>query len=312
MTISLIVPVLNEEAAIPHFYAAVRQCPGLADETVEIVFVNDGSEDDTARIIRDLSADDSLVTAVNFSRNFGKEPALMAGLDLATGDAVVPIDVDLQDPIEVVETMIDLWRKGAEVVLARRSDRRSDGFLKRVTAKAYYRCHNLISKPKIEANVGDFRLMDRRVIEVIRSMPERNLFMKGLLSWVGFRTEVIDYVRSPRIAGRTKFSGWRLWNFALEGITSFSTVPLRLWVYLGLCISLVSGIYAGYIVFGKIVYDNPVPGYPSLMTGILFFGGVQLIGIGVLGEYIGRIYLEVKGRPRYVVSSIIKCGKDTL
>lgn len=306
MNISLIVPVFNEALTIELFHRTVRAEPSLAHHQVEIVFINDGSTDATAAILRRLAEQDERVVAVNFSRNFGKEPALFAGLDYATGDAVIPMDVDLQDPVEVLPRLIAAWQEGAEVVLAKRQDRSSDGFAKRGFAAMFYYLHNRIASTKIEANVGDFRLMDRKVVEAIKTLPEHVLFMKGVLSWVGFNTVVVNYERASRSAGTSKFNGWKLWNLALEGITSFSTLPLRLWSYIGGAVSLGSLVYAGWTVLDKFLYGNPVPGYPSLMTAILFLGGVQLIGIGVLGEYIGRIYLEAKQRPRYVVREVLR------
>lgn len=305
MKLSLVVPVFNEEAMLALFYRTVRESEALAPYDVEIVLVNDGSTDTTSEIAQQLVATDEMVVLVDFSRNFGKEPALFAGLSYATGDAVIPIDVDLQDPIDVIPRLVERWQQGADVVLAKRVDRRQDGFLKRLSAEGFYRFHNSISTPKIEENVGDFRLMSRPVVNSILQMPERNLFMKGVLSWVGYTTDVVSYERAARAAGSTKFNGWKLWNLAIEGITSFSTVPLRIWTYLGLGVALFSFIYAAWLVMGKIMWGNPVPGYPSLMTAILFLGGVQLVGIGVLGEYIGRIYIEVKQRPRYVVKRVL-------
>ncbi|MBW3508479.1 glycosyltransferase family 2 protein [Janthinobacterium lividum] len=306
MRISLVVPVFNEEDAIPIFYKTVRNLASLAQYEIEIVFVNDGSKDKTCDIANALALVDPLVTLINFSRNFGKEPALFAGLEYATGDAVIPIDVDLQDPIEIIPLLIEKWQSGVDVVLAKRVDRQADGYLKRRSAEAFYSLHNKISNPIIEENVGDFRLMSRQVVDEIKKLPERNLFMKGILSWVGFNTEVVEYVRAERVAGKTKFNGWKLWNLALEGITSFSTFPLRIWSYIGLGVALFSFLYAAWMVVDKLIWGNVVPGYPSLMTAMLFLGGVQLIGIGVLGEYIGRIYIESKNRPRYIVKDIVK------
>lgn len=308
MKVSLIVPVFNEEQAIELFYKSVRQHPALKAHAVEVVFINDGSGDQTGPLARNIALADDLVLLIEFSRNFGKEPALFAGLEYASGDVVVPMDVDLQDPIEVIPRLIAEWEKGAEVVLAKRRDRSCDSYLKRSGATLFYRLLDHIASPHIEQNVGDFRLMDRKVVEVIKTLPEYQLFMKGVLSWAGFTTVVIEYDRATRAAGQSKFNGWKLWNLALEGITSFSTVPLRLWTYLGGCISMVSLVYAAYLVVGKLLLGNDVPGYPSLMTAILFLGGVQLIGIGVLGEYIGRIYLETKHRPRYVIKAMIRGG----
>ncbi|GAB3401205.1 glycosyltransferase family 2 protein [Erwinia aphidicola] len=299
MKISLVVPVFNEEDAIPIFYQSVRS--ELAQYEVEIVFVNDGSSDGTEAIINALAVSDQLVKPISFTRNFGKEPALFAGLEHATGDAVIPIDVDLQDPINVIPHMIYKWQTGADVVLAKRSDRASDSHVKRKTAEWFYRLHNKISSPKIEENVGDFRLMSRATVENIKQLPERNLFMKGVLSWVGGHVEVVEYTRAERVAGTTKFNGWKLWNLALEGITSFSTLPLRIWTYLGLCVAGISFLYGAWMIVDTMAFGNAVRGYPSLLVSILFLGGIQLIGIGVLGEYIGRIYVEVKKRPRYVL-----------
>lgn len=301
MKISLVVPVFNEEATIPIFYKTVRGFEELKQYDVEIVFINDGSKDATESIINALAVADPLVVPLSFTRNFGKEPALFAGLDRATGDAVIPIDVDLQDPIEVIPHLVEKWQAGADMVLAKRTDRSTDSHLKRKSAEWFYKLHNKISNPQIEENVGDFRLMSREVVENIKLLPERNLFMKGILSWVGGKTDVVEYARAERVAGNSKFNGWKLWNLALEGITSFSTFPLRMWTYIGLFVASMSFLYGAWMIVDKIFFGNSVPGYPSLLVSILFLGGIQLIGVGVLGEYIGRIYVEVKHRPRYVV-----------
>ncbi|EPA92775.1 glycosyltransferase family 2 protein [Pseudomonas umsongensis] len=309
MKVSLIVPVFNEEQAINLFYQAVRRELKLDGAEVEIVFINDGSTDGTAAQAAALAQVDEQVMLINFSRNFGKEPALFAGLEYASGDAVIPMDVDLQDPISVIPLLIEQWQQGADVVLAKRRDRTSDSYLKRHSAALFYHLLNRISYTRIEENVGDFRLMDRKVVDVIRTLPEHQLFMKGVLSWAGFNTVVVEYERAERVAGSSKFNVWKLWNLALEGVTSFSTVPLRLWTYVGGGISIFAVLYAVYMVLDKIFFGNSVPGYPSLMTAILFLGGVQLIGIGILGEYVGRIYIEAKHRPRYVIKDIVG-GKD--
>ncbi|MGT6503423.1 glycosyltransferase family 2 protein [Escherichia coli] len=301
MKISLVVPVFNEEATIPIFYKTVREFEGLKEHEVEIVFINDGSSDSTESIINALAVSDKLVVPLSFTRNFGKEPALFAGLDNATGEAVIPIDVDMQDPIDVIPHLIEKWQDGADMVLAKRTDRSTDGRLKRKSAEWFYKLHNKISTPKIEENVGDFRLMSREVVENIKLLPERNLFMKGVLSWVGGKIDVVEYARAERVAGNSKFNGWKLWNLALEGITSFSTFPLRMWTYIGLAVASLSFIYGAWMILDKILFGNSVPGYPSLLVSILFLGGIQLIGIGVLGEYIGRIYIETKKRPKYIL-----------
>ncbi|WP_312118016.1 glycosyltransferase family 2 protein [Kosakonia cowanii] len=303
MKISLVVPVFNEEEAIPIFYKTVRGYDALKPYTVELVFINDGSKDATETIINTLALSDPLVVPLSFTRNFGKEPALFAGLEHATGEAIIPMDVDLQDPVEVIPHLIAKWQAGADMVLAKRSDRSTDGRMKRKSAEWFYKLHNKISYPQIEENVGDFRLMSREVVENIKLLSERNLFMKGILSWVGGNTDIVEYIRADRVAGKSKFNGWKLWNLALDGITSFSTFPLRIWTYIGLSVSLLSFFYAIWMVIDKLLWGNPVPGYPSLMTAILFLGGIQLIGIGILGEYMGRVYTEVKKRPRYLIKN---------
>lgn len=301
MKISLVVPVFNEEDAIPIFYNHVRESKELSNYTLELVFINDGSKDSSEAILSALSVSDPLVRVIAFTRNFGKEAALFAGLEYATGDAIIPIDVDLQDPISVIPSLIEAWQAGADMVLAKRTDRTSDSRLKRLSAAWFYKLQNKISSAKIEENVGDFRLMSRDVVENIKLLPERNLFMKGILSWVGGNVEIVEYTRAKRVAGTTKFNGWKLWNLALEGITSFSTLPLRIWTYIGLGVATASFIYGFWMIFDTLIFGNPVRGYPSILVSILFLGGVQLIGIGALGEYIGRIYLESKGRPRYLI-----------
>lgn len=301
MKISLVVPVFNEQETIPIFYKAVREYENFEKYNVEIIFINDGSKDRTEIIINTLSLSDSLIIPLNFTRNFGKEAALVAGIEHATGDVVIPMDVDLQDPIEIIPLMIEEWEQGAEVVLAKRVDRSTDSYLKRKTASSFYKLHNKISSPKIEENVGDFRLMSKHIAESIKNLPEKNLFMKGILSWVGGNTTIVEYSRPVRSAGTTKFNGWKLWNLALEGLTSFSTIPLKIWTYVGLLIASMSFFYGVWMVIETLLFGNDVKGYPSLITSILFLGGVQLIGIGILGEYIGRIYIETKNRPRYLL-----------
>lgn len=301
MKISLVVPVHNEQETIEFFYDKIRSYLASSPYKIEIIFIDDGSHDITEEIIYFLERNDSLVKAISFTRNFGKEAALMAGLSYATGDAVIPIDVDLQDPIELIPQMIEAWENGAEIVLAKRIDRLSDSWLKRVTASIFYRLHNKISYPEIAENVGDFRLLSRPIVEQILLLSEKNLFMKGIFSWVGGETITLEYKRATRVAGQTKFNAWKLWNLALEGVTSFSTFPLRIWTYIGLFIATLSFLYGTWMILQTLIWGNPVKGYPSLLVSILFLGGVQLIGIGVLGEYLGRVYIEVKNRPRYLL-----------
>lgn len=304
--ISLVVPVFNEEEAIPIFYQSVRDEMALKDYPVEMVFIDDGSTDGSEVLLTALASTDELVKVLFFTRNFGKEAALFAGLEQARGDVIIPIDVDLQDPLDVIPRMLARWQAGAEVVLAKRSERNTDSFMKRKAAAWFYRIHNTISSPKIEENVGDFRLMSRNVVDSITQMSERNLFMKGILSWGGHQAEVVTYQRAPRSAGKSKFNSKKLWNLAVEGITSFSTAPLKLSTYIGLTIATLSFLYGLWLMIDKIINGNAVPGYPSLMVSILFLGGVQLIAIGILGEYIGRIYIETKQRPRYLLKKTSK------
>lgn len=299
--ISLIVPVLNEEEAIPVFYQAVRAYEELQHYQVEIIFIDDGSTDNSDTILSQLAQQDVLVKHLSFTRNFGKEAALFAGLKHASGDAIIPIDVDLQDPIEVIPQLLTAWEEGADVVLAKHTERKTDSWLKRKTAEWFYKIHNKIAPVGIEENVGDFRLMSKTVVASILKLPERNLFMKGVFSWVGYQQAIVTYSRPARKVGKTKFNGWRLWNLAVEGITSFSTTPLKLSTYFGVFIALLSFVYGAWLIFDKLINDNPVPGYPSLMVSVLFLGGVQLIAIGILGEYVGRIYIETKQRPRYLL-----------
>jgi glycosyltransferase involved in cell wall biosynthesis len=310
LQLSLVVPVYNEAETVRLFVDHVVQVFKERNEIqVEVVFVNDGSSDDTLQRLVKIQAELPWVKIVDLSRNFGKEAALSAGLQAAEGRVVVPIDVDLQDPPELILEMIDRWREGYEVVLARRVHRGSDSWAKRTSADWFYRLHNKIADSQIPSNVGDFRLMDRSVVDVINDLPESRRFMKGLFAWVGFRTAYVDYTRPERVAGTTKFNGWRLWNFALEGITSFSTAPLRIWTYLGLFVSILALLFAASIVLKVLIEGVDVPGYASLMVAVTFLGGLQLIGIGVLGEYLGRTYLESKHRPVFLVRRIYE-AKD--
>ncbi|WP_367394905.1 glycosyltransferase family 2 protein [Cupriavidus sp. Agwp_2] len=300
--LSLVVPFYNESEALDAFFMRVVPIlESISSTRFEIVCINDGSSDDTLGKLVDVSRGDARIRVIDLTRNFGKEAALTAGIDEALGDAVIPIDADLQDPPELIPTLVQHWRQGAEVVLAQRASRATDSFLKRLTAAAYYRVHNSLSDLKIPENVGDFRLMDRAVVNALKQLPERHRFMKGLFAWVGFSTVVVQYERAPRCAGKSKFSGRRLWNLALEGITSFSSVPLHTWTYIGSVIAALAFCYGVYIVIRTLLLGVDVPGYASVLSVLLFFGGLQLIGLGVVGEYIGRIYDESKGRPIYLV-----------
>ena len=303
--ISLVVPFYNEGPGITAFAAAIGQLmDSLPSYAFEVVCVDDGSCDDTLAKLTALALTDSRYLVVELSRNFGKEAALTAGLDHARGDAVIPMDADLQDPPEVVTAMLAAWEQGAEVVLARRVDRSTDSFLKRTTAELFYQVHNRSCCVPIPPNVGDFRLMDRVAVEALKRLPEQQRFMKGLFAWVGFRTTTVDYARPPRLTGESKFSGWKLWNFALEGLTSFSIVPLKWWTYIGLMGALSTVGYAAWIVLRTLIFGVDLPGYASLLVAILFLGSLQLISIGILGEYVGRIYMESKNRPLYIVRKV--------
>ncbi|KXV65214.1 bactoprenol glucosyl transferase [Acetobacter orleanensis] len=303
--ISLVVPFYNEGESVDLFAQGILPVLStLSDTEWEIVCVDDGSKDDTLKRLIALASQDSRFRVVELSRNFGKEAAMTAGLDSATGAAIIIIDADLQDPPELIPDMIQAWRQGAEVVLGRRVDRSTDSAAKRLTASWFYSLHNKLSKIKIPSNVGDFRLMDRCVVDALQQLPERQRFMKGLFAWVGFRTVTLDYVRAARNAGETKFSGLALWNFALEGLTSFSTLPIRIWTYLGSIGALLALLYGLFIVGRTLFLGNSVPGYASIFFAVTFFGSIQIISIGMLGEYIGRIYMETKQRPIYLVRKI--------
>ena len=303
--LSLVIPVKDEQEAIAAFLKRVipilESLDDPAARSFEILFIDDGSSDRTLEVIRDAHAADPRVRGLSLSRNFGKEAALSAGLDSAHGLSVIPMDVDMQDPPEVIAPMIAQWRAGFDVVYGVRDNRESDSLPKRLTADLYYRAHNWLSSDKIPEHAGDFRLLDRRVVEVIKSMPERNRFMKGLFAWAGFKSAGVSYHREERAVGTTKFNYWKLWTLAVDGITSASTVPLRVWSYLGGAVALFALGYAIFIVVRTLTSGIEVPGYASMMVAVLFLGGLQLLSLGVLGEYVGRILIETKARPIYVV-----------
>jgi glycosyltransferase involved in cell wall biosynthesis len=305
--LSVVVPVKNEEDGILPFVARVGAILDAiaADSGWEILFVDDGSTDATLAAIVAANLVDPRVRALSLSRNFGKEAALSAGLDHARGNAVIPMDVDMQDPPEVLPEMVAKWREGHEMVFGVRRSRAEDSFTKRVTAGLFYRAHNMVSVDKIPENAGDFRLMDRKVVDVIRAMPERNRFMKGLFAWAGFRQAAVEYDRAERETGTTKYNYWKLWTLALDGITSASTVPLRIWSYVGAIVALFAFGYGTFLTVDTMMFGNAVPGYASIMTSVLFLGGIQLISLGVLGEYVGRILTETKQRPLYVVRDTV-------
>lgn len=299
--LSVVVPVFNEEGSIGLFLDQMVPVLEKIGEPYEIIFADDGSRDRTLDEILALRERHPAVKVVVLSRNFGKDIALTAGLDCARGKAVIAIDVDLQDPPSVIPDMVEKWRAGNDVVYARRITRETDTRAKRLTASWFYRIHHALAEIDIPDDTGDFRLVDRAVIVALRRLPERNRFMKGLFTWVGFRQAEVQYVRQSRAAGSSKWSYWRLWNFALDGITSFSTLPLRIWSYVGGTISLLAFAYASFLVLRTLIYGADVPGYASLMVVVLLLGGINLLSLGIMGEYLGRTYMEVKNRPLYLV-----------
>jgi glycosyltransferase involved in cell wall biosynthesis len=301
--LSIVVPVYNEEEVLPAFH---RRLVGVLDTLpmgAEILYVNDGSTDDSLRVLQSLRESDPRISIVDLSRNFGKEYALTAGCDYAQGDAAVVIDADLQDPPELIPQLVKHWVEGYDVIYAQRIGRDGESWIKKGTAFLFYRILRQVSRIEIPKDTGDFRLMTRKALEALRKLPEHHRFMKGLFAWIGFSQKAVPYHRDSRYAGTTKWNYWKLWNFALEGFTSFTTAPLRAATYLGVLVAIVAFSYAGVIAFEKLAYGNEVPGYPSLMVVILFLGGIQLITIGVLGEYLGRMFNETKRRPLYLVKS---------
>lgn len=302
--LSIVVPMLNEAEVLDRFFERLGRVLERLGLSHEIVVVNDGSSDDTLARLLEHRARDPAIKVISLSRTFGKDIALSAGFDHARGRAVVPIDADLEDPPELIETMVARWREGYDVVYATRMRRPGDSWLKRTTAHFFYRVFGAVADVPIPRDTGDFRLLDRRVVDVMVRLPERTRFMKGLFAWVGFKQTAIYYEREPRPAGGTKWNYWRLWNFAVDGITSFSSLPLKVWSYCGFVISLFAFLYAVVLAIRKLLHDVDVPGYTSLMVVVLFLGGIQLITLGILGEYMGRVYNEVKGRPLYVVREL--------
>ncbi len=302
--LSVVVPFHNEEETVDLFFERLEAVLSRLTPSYEIVCVDDGSQDGTLEALMRHQRRNGRIVIVELSRNFGKDAAISAGLDHARGRAIVFIDSDLQDPPELIEPMFAKWLQGHEVVYARRRERRSDGLVKRFTAWAFYRVYNAIAEVPIPLDTGDFRLIDRKVADVLRQLPERTRFMKGLFAWVGFRQASVEYDRPERAAGRTKWNLWKLWNFALDGLTSASTVPLRVWSYVGLLIAAFSFLYALYIIGKTLVLGVDVPGYASLMTVVLFLGGLNIIATGILGEYLGRVHRETLQRPLYIVREV--------
>lgn len=302
--ISVVVPAYNEQEVLPEFFRrTVAVLDGISAE-YEILFVNDGSTDDTLQLLRNLQAKYPRISIVDLSRNFGKEAALTAGLDHAVGDAIVVIDADLQDPPELIPQMIEEWQRGYDVVFARRVERAGETWLKKLTAKYFYQVMEACGPVKLPNNVGDFRLLSRRALDELLRLRETHRFMKGLFAWVGFDQKSIDYHRDPRFAGETKWNYWKLWNLSLEGITSFTISPLKFSTYLGLTVAMFAFGYGGWIIFKTFVFGEDVRGFPTMMVAVLGLGGVQLIVLGVMGEYLGRVFNEAKARPIYLTKSV--------
>lgn len=300
--LSVVVPLFNEAEVLAEFHRRLSAAmAGLG--AWEVIYVNDGSTDASLQVLERLRAADGRIGVLNFARNFGKEAAMTAGLDHAAGAAVVVIDADLQDPPELIPELVAAWREGVDVVYAQRRVRHGESWLKRTTAGAFYRLMRGVGDVQLPRDTGDFRLMSRRAVDALGQLRERHRFMKGLFAWIGFPSRAVLYDRAPRHAGISKWSYWRLWNFAIEGITGYTVVPLKVATYLGLLIAVASGIYGTAIIVRTALFGSDVPGYPSLLTVVLFLGGAQLMTLGIIGEYLGRIFNETKRRPLYLVEA---------
>lgn len=300
-TLSIVVPAFNEADNLLALYDRLAPILDGLGESWELVLVNDGSKDATLDVMQRLHAQDGRIAIVNFSRNFGKEAATTSGLDHAAGEAVILLDADLQDPPELIPEMVAAWRRGFDTVYAQRRQRRGETWLKRVTAAVFYRVLSHTGPVRVPHDTGDFRLISRRVVTALGEFREHHRFMKGLFAWVGFPSCAVSYDRSPRHAGHSAWNYWKLWNLALEGITSFTTAPLRIATYLGLTIGVGAGFYLAAIIIGTLIFGNKVSGYPSLLAVTLLLGGTQLVTLGIIGEYLARVFDEVKCRPLYLV-----------
>ena len=304
-SLSIIAPVFNEQETISCFHQRLSTALTKTDmDNLEIIYINDGSTDKSLLLLLNLQEKDSRIKIIDLSRNFGKEAAMTAGLEHATGEAVVVIDVDLQDSPELINEMIKEWRCGYDVVNMRRLSRQGDTRLKKITARLFYSFMGHVGQVKLPKDVGDFYLLSRRALDAFLQMPERTRFIKGLFAWIGFSTKELTYHRDARYAGRSKWNYWSLWNLAIEGITSFTITPLKISSYVGVITSLIALLYGGFTVAKTLLFGNPVPGYPSMLVIILFLGGLQLLAIGVMGEYLGRIFIETKQRPQYIVKHL--------
>ncbi|HVN33770.1 MAG TPA: glycosyltransferase family 2 protein [Casimicrobiaceae bacterium] len=305
-SLSVVVPLLDEEEVLPDFHRRLSAVLDAIEAESEVVYVNDGSSDRTMALLTEIHARDARVAVIELSRNFGKEVAMSAGLDAARGDAVIVIDADLQDPPELIPEMLRKWLEGNDAVVMRRRSRAQESWLKKATARVFYGAMGRLGTIEIPENVGDFRLLSRRAAAALRRFPERARFMKGLFAWIGFRSVEIEYDRDGRYAGTSKWNYWHLWNFALEGITSFSVGPLKLASYVGFLTSVAAFAFGMKFVFKTLLYGDPVAGFPTLVTLVLFLGGLQLMALGVIGEYLARMFIEVKQRPLYLVQRYLR------
>jgi len=306
--ISIIAPAYNEGDVLLPFYNRLVSVLDTMTENFEIIFVNDGSIDKTLPLADELRRHDERITIISLSRNFGKEIALTAGLDYAQGDAAIIIDTDLQDPPELIPQLVHYWKEGFDIVYAKRVARDGESIVKKASAYCFYRVMKRLTRIKIPEDTGDFRLLSRQAVDSLSQLREQHRFMKGLFSWIGFSQKEIPYRRDPRYGGKTKWNYWALWNFALDGITSFTAAPLKISTYFGLFVALCAFLFGVFIFIKTFLYGDPVAGYPSLMVVILFLGGVQLMAIGIIGEYIGRLFDEAKGRPLYFIKDYIKAN----
>ena len=309
-TIDILIPCYNEETVLRECYRRTKEATAkIANYDFRFIFVNDGSSDATLNIMRELHEQDDAVNYIDLSRNFGKELAMMAGIDFSTGDALVVMDADLQDPPELIGEMIKYWQDGYDDISAKRRNRAGESFFKKWSSHAYYRILQRVSDIEVQRDVGDFRLLDRRCVNALKQMREAQRYTKGLFTWVGFRKKEILFDRDARAAGQTKWNYWKLFNLAVEGITSFTIIPLRAASFIGFVLAIIALIYMLYIVIKTLIYGGDVPGYPSLVSLILFIGGIQMMFLGVIGEYLGRVFNESKRRPLYLVQEVN--GKKT-
>lgn len=300
--ISILIPIYNEQEVLQHLYERLNKLAGeTLDYKFEFLFVNDGSRDKTLEIIKSYAAKDPRVAYINLSRNFGKETAMIAGLDHVTGDVTVIIDADLQDPPELIPKMLEYWEQGYDDIYAKRRSRAGESWFKKITSEIFYKILQKSTNIPIQQDTGDFRLLSKRCVEALRMFRESERYTKGMFSWIGYKKKEILYDRDPRFAGETKWNYFKLVNFAIDGITSFTTAPLRISSVFGVIVSFVAFIYIIFLVFRTVFFGSDLAGYPSMMAVILFLGGIQLLSLGVIGEYIGRIFNETKNRPLYLI-----------